>query len=79
MYRCPWFPIRNGAGEVTATAAIVHDITGRRRAEQARRDSEERFRTAFEHAPFGMCLSTRGFPAHAREHDILSNARLYEG
>ena len=53
-----WFPIRNGAGEVTATAAIVHDITGRRRVEQARRDGAESFRTAFEHAPFGMCLST---------------------
>jgi len=37
---------------------IVRDITGRKRAEGARRKSEEEFRAAFEDAPFGMCLSS---------------------
>ncbi len=51
-------PIRNAAGEITATVAVVRDVTGRKRAQQALRDSEERFRSAFEHAPYGMCLGT---------------------
>jgi two-component system cell cycle sensor histidine kinase/response regulator CckA len=36
--------------------AIVHDITGQRAAEDALRDSETRFRTAFASAPIGMAL-----------------------
>ena len=51
-------PIRDGAGAITATAAIVRDITGRKRDQRALEVSEERFRTAFEYAPFGICLST---------------------
>ena len=37
-------------------ALCLHDVTGRRRAEEALRDSEERFRTALDHAPIGMAL-----------------------
>jgi len=36
---------------------IVRDVTDRRRAEDARRESEERFRAAFAHANTGMCLT----------------------
>jgi PAS domain S-box-containing protein len=50
-------PIRNSAGEIVGVAVIAHDIGARLRAEQSLRDSEERFRGAFENAPFGMCLS----------------------
>jgi two-component system, sensor histidine kinase and response regulator len=42
-----------------AALVVAQDISDRTRAEEALRESEERFRTAFEHAPFGMCLSAR--------------------
>ena len=50
-------PIQNAAGEVVGAATIARDISERRQAEATLRDNEERFRTAFEYAPFGMCLS----------------------
>ena len=51
-------PIRNAAGEVIGTSAIYRDISELKRQERELRDREDRFRTAFEYAPFGMCLST---------------------
>jgi len=50
-------PIRNPAGEVVGAAVISRDIGQRVRAERKLRESEERFREVFEHAPFGMCVS----------------------
>jgi PAS domain S-box-containing protein len=37
--------------------ALEAEIRDRARAQEALRESEERFRTAFEEAPFGMCLT----------------------
>ena len=46
-------PIRNPAGEVVGASGIARDIGKRLRAERNLRESEERFRGVFEHAPFG--------------------------
>src|SRR5450755_473729 len=40
-----------------ASFVVAQDITERRRSAECLSESEERFRTAFEHAPFGMCLT----------------------
>jgi diguanylate cyclase (GGDEF)-like protein/PAS domain S-box-containing protein len=39
--------------------SIIHDITERRRAEQALQQSEEKYRNIFKHAPVGIIQSTR--------------------
>jgi PAS domain S-box-containing protein len=50
-------PLRNPAGEVMGASCIVRDIRQRLRSQRRLRESEERFRGVFEHAPVGMCVS----------------------
>ncbi|MFM7148967.1 MAG: PAS domain S-box protein, partial [Gemmataceae bacterium] len=50
-------PIFDDAGKITATAGIIEDINLRRESEQALRESEERFRTIFNHAATGIVIA----------------------
>jgi len=53
-------PIRNSAGQIVGAAGIARDINRRLQVEKKLRESEELFRQAFEHAPFGMCVTDLG-------------------
>ena len=50
-------PIANRDGGIGSVSVIARCIGERLRSEQKLRESEERFREFFEHAPFGMCVS----------------------
>jgi diguanylate cyclase (GGDEF)-like protein/PAS domain S-box-containing protein len=49
-------PIRDDDGEIVGASAISRDITERLVLQQTLRETEERFRGAFEEAPIGMAL-----------------------
>jgi formate hydrogenlyase transcriptional activator len=49
------FPVRNPEGEIYRLAGTVQDITARRLAEEAQRDSEDRYRDLVEHSEDLLC------------------------
>jgi len=52
-------PLRDARGAIAGVIVVVNDITDRRRAEEAVRESEERFRASFKNAAVGMGLVDR--------------------
>jgi PAS domain S-box-containing protein len=50
--------VRAGDGRILYYDGIVEDVTERKRAEEASRESEERYRTLFENSPVGIYRTT---------------------
>lgn len=48
--------LRDRQGQITAVTAVIRDISERKKAQEALRASEERFRVAFEEAPVGIVI-----------------------
>ena len=63
-------PLRDANGNIIGTFGVSRDITERKRAEEALRESEERFRATFENAGIGMAL------VDMQGHPLKSNAAL---
>jgi len=52
-------PLRDEAGEIMSVLGIARDITRRKRAEEALRQSEERFRNVYDTAPLAFAIWDR--------------------
>jgi len=50
-------PIKDAAGKVIGVSKVARDITERRRADELRRLTEERYRALFEYAPDGIVIA----------------------
>src|SRR5512137_716353 len=53
-----YYPYRGGTAGVTHAVVVTHDITDRKLAEEALRNSEEKFSKAFRLSPESMAIAT---------------------
>jgi PAS domain S-box-containing protein len=49
-------PVKDGSGRITNFVAVKNDITGQKRAEEALKESERRYRTVVQGQAEGICL-----------------------
>src|SRR6185436_11317655 len=56
---------RDAQGNTSRVSGSIVDITARKRAEQATREAEERYRTLIELAPDGVMVSSGGIVEYA--------------
>jgi PAS domain S-box-containing protein len=56
--------LRDSAGEVTGIVGIAEDISERKQAEEALRQSEERFRRLIEESPYGILIHQNQAPLY---------------
>jgi PAS domain S-box-containing protein len=76
-------PIRDAHGKVAGAVMVFHDVSERRRVEEARRASEQRLRATFNQASVGMAVASldgRFEEVNERFSQILgySSAELYQ-
>ena len=69
-------PVKDAVGTIVGASAISRDITERKRAEEALRQVQEGFRSAFENAPIGVGLFS--VDQSARRQLLQVNASLCE-
>src|SRR5258708_3344756 len=55
---CPPSPIRDENGATVGVILVFHDVTEQRRAQNALRDSEQRFKAIFDQAAVGLTQAT---------------------
>jgi PAS domain S-box-containing protein len=59
------FPVRDEQGNVTGAATIAHDVTDRKRAQAALKESEARYREVVESSPDAILVSVEGVVLYA--------------
>jgi PAS domain S-box-containing protein len=58
LYSTTKIPLRDQEGKIVGLVGIKHDITGRKRAEEALRENEERLSKVFQASPTTIAIST---------------------